>query len=122
MSVLCISTFLRMTSRKCLHRLEILSLLIFIWIQKRGVPRALVLCSMCYCCSELKFKLCSIHFFRFKRAEDAKRALQHVNGLEIAGRQVKVGLVNESVMGQTGSFGELDDDGMYFLMRASWQF
>jgi len=49
-------------------------------------------------------------FVQFKRAEDAKRALQQVNGLEIAGRQIKVGLVNESVIGQGGSLGELDDD------------
>jgi hypothetical protein len=40
-----------------------------------------------------------------------------VNGLEIAGRQIKVGLVNESNMipgatGGGGVLGELDDDGM----------
>ncbi len=52
---------------------------------------------------------------RFKKAEDAKRALQQVNGLEIAGRQIKVGLVNESNMiggGAAGALGELDDDGL----------
>jgi RNA-binding protein 39 len=52
-------------------------------------------------------------FVQFKRAEDAKRALQQVNGLEIAGRQIKVGLVNETqtpTIASSGSLGELDDD------------
>jgi len=52
-------------------------------------------------------------FVQFKKADDAKRALQQVNGLEIAGRQIKVGLVNESNTiqgGTTGALGELDDD------------
>jgi len=52
-------------------------------------------------------------FVQFKKADDAKRALQQVNGLEIAGRQIKVGLVNESNTiqgGAVGALGELDDD------------
>jgi len=49
-------------------------------------------------------------FVQFKRAEDAKRALQQINGLELAGRQLKVGLVNETKVESTGLCGELDDD------------
>eukprot|EP00026_Physarum_polycephalum_P006305 Phypoly_transcript_06347.p1 GENE.Phypoly_transcript_06347~~Phypoly_transcript_06347.p1 ORF type:complete len:292 (+),score=44.19 Phypoly_transcript_06347:904-1779(+) len=53
-------------------------------------------------------------FVQFKRADDARKALQQVNGLEIAGRQIKVGLVNESNTitgtGGGGALGELDDD------------
>lgn len=46
-------------------------------------------------------------FVQFKKPEDAKKALQQVNGLEIAGRPIKVGLVNESQQG--GGVGDLDD-------------
>jgi len=54
-------------------------------------------------------------FVQFRKAGDAKRALQQVNGLEIAGRQIKVGLVNETTVagpggGAGGALGELDDD------------
>jgi len=52
-------------------------------------------------------------FVQFKKADEAKRALQQVNGLEIAGRQIKVGLVNETNQisgGAAGALGELDDD------------
>ncbi len=53
---------------------------------------------------------------RFKKPEDAKKALQQVNGLEIAGRQIKVGLVNETKQ-EAGGFGtsggDLDDDGKH---------
>lgn len=51
--------------------------------------------------------------YRFRKPDDAKRALQQVNGLEIAGRQIKVGLVNENNGVPTpGALGELDDEGM----------
>jgi len=55
-------------------------------------------------------------FVQFKRAEDAKKALGQVNGLEIAGRQIKVGLVNENnkqdiaAMANMPVHGDLDDD------------
>jgi len=57
-------------------------------------------------------------FIQFKRAEDAKRALQQVNGLEVAGRQIKVGYVTDPTSKTstapmeptTTTAGELDDD------------
>jgi len=50
-------------------------------------------------------------FVQFKRAEDAKKALQQINGLELAGRQLKVGLVNDTSKESSGGVcGELDDD------------
>jgi len=49
-------------------------------------------------------------FVQYKRPEDAKKALHSVNGLEIAGRQIKVGLVNETKQEAPGLLGELDDD------------
>jgi RNA-binding protein 39 len=49
-------------------------------------------------------------FVQFKRPDDAKKALQQVNGLEIAGRQIKVGLVNESSKELGLLSGDLDDD------------
>lgn len=35
-------------------------------------------------------------FVQYRSPEDAKKALQHCNGLELAGRQLKVGLVTET--------------------------
>jgi len=49
-------------------------------------------------------------FISYRRSEDAKRALTQVNGKEIAGRQVKVGVVNEVVKQEVSMFGDLDDD------------
>lgn len=49
---------------------------------------------------------------RYKRGDDAKKAMQNLNGLELAGRQLKVGLVNENSGASSGSLGELDDDGV----------
>jgi len=57
-------------------------------------------------------------FVQFKNASDAKRALQDVNGLELAGRQLKVGPVNESAKGEGGML-ELDDDGGFALNAQS---
>jgi RNA-binding protein 39 len=34
-------------------------------------------------------------FVQYKSAEDAKKALQHCNGMELAGRQLKVGIVSD---------------------------
>jgi len=50
-------------------------------------------------------------FVQYKRAEDAKKALSQINGLELAGRQIKVGLVNETKSEPIGTLGELDDEG-----------
>jgi len=51
-------------------------------------------------------------FVQYKRADDAKKALAQLNGLELAGRQLKVGLVNETKQENIGgSLGELDDEG-----------
>eukprot|EP01098_Paradermamoeba_levis_P005351 TRINITY_DN2263_c0_g1_i1.p1 TRINITY_DN2263_c0_g1~~TRINITY_DN2263_c0_g1_i1.p1 ORF type:complete len:277 (+),score=58.80 TRINITY_DN2263_c0_g1_i1:812-1642(+) len=47
-------------------------------------------------------------FVQYKKPEDAKKALQQINGLELAGRQLKVGFVNESKADSGVS--ELDDD------------
>jgi len=49
-------------------------------------------------------------FIQFKRPDDAKKALAQCNGMEIAGRQIKVGLVNDTNKEGTGMLGELDDD------------
>jgi RNA-binding protein 39 len=60
-------------------------------------------------------------FVQFKRAEDAKRAMAELNGLELAGRQLKVNVVTESnkdnnalasaSIGGAAGIGELDDEG-----------
>lgn len=60
-------------------------------------------------------------FIQFKRAEDAKRAMAELNGLELAGRQLKVNVVTESnkennmlasaALGSAVGIGELDDEG-----------
>jgi len=34
-------------------------------------------------------------FVQFKKPDEAKRAVKHINGLEMAGRQIRVALVNE---------------------------
>eukprot|EP01105_Mastigella_eilhardi_P021688 TRINITY_DN527_c0_g1_i10.p1 TRINITY_DN527_c0_g1~~TRINITY_DN527_c0_g1_i10.p1 ORF type:complete len:398 (-),score=127.98 TRINITY_DN527_c0_g1_i10:91-1284(-) len=50
-------------------------------------------------------------FVQYKRGEDARKALQNINGLELAGQQLKVGLVNEGGSSSgVGMLGELDDD------------
>lgn len=53
-------------------------------------------------------------FVQFRRPEDTKRALSQSSGLEILGRPVKVGLVNDTggntPTGQIGKHGDLDDD------------
>lgn len=60
---------------------------------------------------------------RFKRADDAKRALSKAKGMELHGRPLKVGLVNES--SQQGFLGELDDEGinnfLHYLVFNIWQ-
>lgn len=40
--------------------------------------------------------------------ESAKRAMEQMNGFELAGRPIKVGQVTEK--GETGAYGLLDDD------------
>jgi RNA-binding protein 39 len=60
-------------------------------------------------------------FIQFKRAEDAKRAMAELNGLELAGRPLKVNVVTESnkennmlasaALGNAVGIGELDDEG-----------
>jgi len=49
-------------------------------------------------------------YVQFRRADDAKRALSKTSNLEIAGRPVKVGLVNDGAVGPLGK-GE-DEDGI----------
>jgi CC1-like splicing factor len=62
-------------------------------------------------------------FVQFKKAEEAKKAMAQINGLTLAGRQLKVGFVNEKgQQGQqstgmvpgvgAGAHGELDDEGL----------
>lgn len=55
-------------------------------------------------------------FVQFKRADDAKRALSKAKGMELHGRPLKVGLVNES--SQQGFLGELDDEDSGVAMNA----
>lgn len=60
-------------------------------------------------------------FVQFRRPDEAKKALTKINGLTLAGRQIKVGLVNEKVESSAPTFhssssissslGELDDEG-----------
>ena len=47
--------------------------------------------------------------FRYRRAEDAKRALSQGNGMEIGGRPIKIGLVNENK--ESGSSGSSSGGG-----------
>lgn len=60
-------------------------------------------------------------FVQYKSPEDAKKALQHCNGMELAGLQLKVGLVSDAgtlaaaampgMMGGGSGLNELDDEG-----------
>ena len=43
-------------------------------------------------------------FIQFKRAEDAKKALEQMNGFELAGRAIRVGNVNAKGTGSGGSY------------------
>ena len=55
---------------------------------------------------------------QYRSSEDAKKALQHCNGLELAGRQLKVGLVTETKSEVGLGSDTLDDEGIYiFLSR-----
>ena len=54
-------------------------------------------------------------FVQYRSPEDAKKALQHCNGLELAGRQLKVGLVTETKSEVGLGSDTLDDEGIYFL-------
>lgn len=58
--------------------------------------------------NETKFEW--LHFYlQYRNAEDAKKALEQLNGFELAGRPMKVGNVTERAMDlQTG--GQLDND------------
>ena len=48
-------------------------------------------------------------FYQFHNSDDAKKALEQLNGFELAGRPMKVGNVTERTMeAQTG--GQLDTD------------
>jgi RNA-binding protein 39 len=63
-------------------------------------------------------------FVKFRRADDAARALKHLNGKEVAGKQIKCVLVNETqkVGGKdtpTGMFELDDEDGGVSLNTAS---
>lgn len=49
-------------------------------------------------------------FIQYKKSEDAKRALQQMNGFELVGKPIKVGLVNDSKTEAQLVSGELDDD------------
>jgi len=52
-------------------------------------------------------------FIQYRRAEEAKRALGKANGMELGGRIIKVGLVNETVNTLVGKSGlDLDEDGL----------
>ncbi|KAI9274197.1 hypothetical protein BY458DRAFT_539490 [Sporodiniella umbellata] len=48
-------------------------------------------------------------FIQYKHANDAKQALEKMNGFELAGRNLKVGLVSEKSGGSMSTFG-LDDE------------
>jgi len=48
-------------------------------------------------------------FVQYKNPDDAKKAMQQINGLELVGRQLKVTLVNDPNH-NPGLLGELDDD------------
>ncbi|KAI7866205.1 hypothetical protein BDF14DRAFT_1728935 [Spinellus fusiger] len=48
-------------------------------------------------------------FIQYKNAEDSKQALEKMNGFELAGRNLKVGLVTEKTAVMSSS---LDDDGL----------
>jgi len=51
-------------------------------------------------------------FVTYKTESDARQALQHLNGLEIAGRAIKVGVVSDSKdEGGDVGVGDLDEDG-----------
>ncbi|KAL1929851.1 hypothetical protein VTP01DRAFT_1005 [Rhizomucor pusillus] len=47
-------------------------------------------------------------FIQFKHAADGKQALEKMNGFDLAGRPLKVGLVTEK--SSSGHYGSLDDD------------
>lgn len=47
-------------------------------------------------------------FIEYCNPESAKRAMEQMNGFELAGRPIKVGQVTEK--GETGAYGLLDDD------------
>lgn len=48
-------------------------------------------------------------FIQFKRAEDAKKALEQMNGFELAGRAIRVGNVNAKGTGSAGSYSNGSD-------------
>eukprot|EP01097_Dermamoeba_algensis_P008578 TRINITY_DN576_c0_g1_i1.p1 TRINITY_DN576_c0_g1~~TRINITY_DN576_c0_g1_i1.p1 ORF type:complete len:273 (-),score=64.90 TRINITY_DN576_c0_g1_i1:91-909(-) len=48
-------------------------------------------------------------FVQFRRTDDAKKAMHQINGLELAGRHLKVGMVNDA-KDTAGVYNELDDD------------
>lgn len=49
-------------------------------------------------------------FITFHNADDAKKALEQLNGFELAGRPMKVGNVTERTMEQQAAGGQLDTD------------
>ena len=125
MSAPCTSISPRTTSNLSSLRSATSTSSTYTWIPRRGALKDLVSFSMSLLSPTCNFSSFSPIFLffslfsRFKKADEAKRALQQVNGLEIAGRQIKVGLVNESntITGAGGgTLGELDDDGVYELL------
>ena len=59
-------------------------------------------------CMTLFSNFCSL--FQFHNADDAKKALEQLNGFELAGRPMKVGNVTERTMEQQAAGGQLDTD------------
>jgi RNA-binding protein 39 len=56
------------------------------------------------------------HYLRYRAPDAARKALQQANGLEIAGRPLKLGMVNETATASTHPQSskkslDLDDDG-----------
>jgi hypothetical protein len=58
------------------------------------------------------FVHCADAWFRFKRSEDARKAFEKINGLELGGQKIRVGLVKDMNSNETEMHPLDDDDGM----------
>jgi len=58
-------------------------------------------------------------FITYSEGEDAKKAMEHLNGFELAGRAMKVGHVTEQTMGGGGGYLDQDDDRAGFDLGAT---
>ena len=63
---------------------------------------------MCVCV----FASCVCSFVQYKNPSDAKKALEQLNGFELAGRPMKVGNVTDRTAADLGESSALDTDEM----------